>query len=103
VDPIFESIDRYIRNLFVPEDDALIAVAQSIVDAGMPQISVSPIEGKLLHLLARLCGANRILEIGTLAPSLRNNSFFNSQRSAIQPSVGSISKTDRKSPKLQII
>jgi caffeoyl-CoA O-methyltransferase len=67
LDPIFEAIDRYIRDLFVPEDDALIAVAQSIVDAGMPQISVSPIEGKLLHFLARLCGANRILEIGTLA------------------------------------
>ena len=32
----------------------------------MPQISVSPTEGKLLHVLARLCGAKKILEIGTL-------------------------------------
>jgi predicted O-methyltransferase YrrM len=34
--------------------------------AGLPEIQVSPAQGKLLHLLARSCGAKRILEIGTL-------------------------------------
>src|SRR5664279_6032981 len=33
---------------------------------GIPQISVSPNQGKLLHILARLCNAKKILEVGTL-------------------------------------
>lgn len=63
---IFEEVDSYIANLLVQEDDALLSVAKSIEAAGMPQISVSPNQGKFLQLLARLCGAKRILEIGTL-------------------------------------
>jgi predicted O-methyltransferase YrrM len=66
LDPIFLQVNQYIADLFVPSDAALDAVEQSIVDEGMPQISVSPVEGKLLHVLARLCGATRILELGTL-------------------------------------
>jgi predicted O-methyltransferase YrrM len=65
-DPIFSDVERYISVLFAVEDAALIAVQQSILAAGMPQISVSPVEGKLLHLLARFGGARRILELGTL-------------------------------------
>jgi predicted O-methyltransferase YrrM len=34
--------------------------------AGLPSIAVTPNEGKLLYLLARLQGARNILEIGTL-------------------------------------
>jgi predicted O-methyltransferase YrrM len=34
--------------------------------SGLPAISVSPAQGKLLHLLARVQGARNILEIGTL-------------------------------------
>jgi caffeoyl-CoA O-methyltransferase len=34
--------------------------------AGLPEIHVSPNEGRLLQLLAELVGARRILEIGTL-------------------------------------
>ncbi len=33
----------------------------------MPAIAVSPLQGRLLELLARLVGARRILELGTLA------------------------------------
>src|SRR5688572_11892315 len=65
-DPIFLDVERYIAGLFATEDDALAGVQRSIDDAGMPAISVSPVEGKLLHLLARLSGARRILELGTL-------------------------------------
>ncbi len=36
-------------------------------EAGLPPISVSPNQGKLLMLLARLQGAKNILEVGTLA------------------------------------
>ena len=35
-------------------------------DAGLPSIQVSPAQGKFLHLLAKVQGARRILEIGTL-------------------------------------
>jgi caffeoyl-CoA O-methyltransferase len=66
LDPIFSDVEHYISGLFAVEDAALGAVQQSILDAGMPPISVSPVEGKLLHLLARLAGARRILELGTL-------------------------------------
>jgi predicted O-methyltransferase YrrM len=64
---LVERIDRYIEDLFTPEDPAL---AQNVADAetaGMPAIQVSPNKGKLLYLLARMTNAKRILEIGTLA------------------------------------
>ena len=64
---IFESVDNYISGLFGDQDDALIATVRSIVEANIPQISVSPNQGKFLQVLARLCKANRILEVGTLA------------------------------------
>jgi len=63
---IFEQVDKYIANLLVHEDGALLSVGKSIEAAGMPQISVSPNQGKFLQLLAVLCGAKRILEMGTL-------------------------------------
>ena len=66
-DSVFGEVDRYIADLFAPTDAALAAVERSIEEAGMPRISVSPTEGKLLHLLVLLCNAGRILEIGTLA------------------------------------
>jgi caffeoyl-CoA O-methyltransferase len=64
--PIFVDVERYIAGLFAAEDGALAGVTRTIEEAGMPQISVSPVEGKLLHLLVRLTDARRILELGTL-------------------------------------
>jgi caffeoyl-CoA O-methyltransferase len=64
---IFADVDQYIANLFEEEDDALKAVGKSIIDANIPQISVSANQGKFLQLLARLSNAKKILEIGTLA------------------------------------
>jgi caffeoyl-CoA O-methyltransferase len=64
---IFESVDHYISDLLAQEDDALIAATNSLREAGMPAISVSPNQGKFLQLLARLCNAKNILELGTLA------------------------------------
>ena len=60
------AVDRYITDLLVPRDDALDAALAASDAAGLPAISVSPNQGKLLHLLARLAGARNILEIGTL-------------------------------------
>jgi predicted O-methyltransferase YrrM len=60
------AVDTYLDNLFVPDDRTLESVQRACADAGLPQISVSPTQGKLLNLLALGLGARRILEIGTL-------------------------------------
>lgn len=63
---IFEDVDSYIDTLFIPDDPALKAALARAKAAGLPDIHVSPGQGKFLYLLARLIGAQRILEIGTL-------------------------------------
>jgi len=60
------AVDRYFVSLFAPDDDALAAAQASAEAAGLPPISVTPLQGKLLMLLAAACRAERILEIGTL-------------------------------------
>lgn len=60
------SVDRYFSDQLVPHDPALEAALKASADAGLPPINVSPNQGRLLHLLARLQGARKILEIGTL-------------------------------------
>jgi len=64
---IFGAVDEYITGLFEQEDSSLTAVEQSIKESNIPPISISPNQGKFLQLLARLCHAKKILEIGTLA------------------------------------
>jgi predicted O-methyltransferase YrrM len=60
------AVDRYLSDLLVPADAALEAALRACVEAGLPPIQVSPPQGKLLHLLAKIQGARTILEIGTL-------------------------------------
>lgn len=62
----WSAVDRYITELLVQPDAALDGALQSSAAAGLPAISVSPPQGKLLMLLAMLQGARNILEIGTL-------------------------------------
>ena len=61
------AVDHYLADLFVPRDEALEGALRASDAAGMPAIHVSPTQGKLLYLLARMAGAKNILEIGTLA------------------------------------
>ena len=61
------AVDEYIGGLLLPPDPALDAALTDSAAAGLPPINVSPAQGKLLQLLARLQGARAILEIGTLA------------------------------------
>jgi predicted O-methyltransferase YrrM len=63
---LWNDVDRYISDLFVPPDDALDAALRDSQAAGLPSINVAPNQGKFLHLLARAVGARTILEIGTL-------------------------------------
>jgi predicted O-methyltransferase YrrM len=60
------AVDTYIAGLFIGTDFALEAALDSSKAAGLPTINVSPAQGKLLHLLARVQGARKILELGTL-------------------------------------
>ena len=63
---LLTEIDGYIQSLFAPQDEALEAAVRESKRAGLPEINVSPNEGKLLQLLAEITGVRRILEIGTL-------------------------------------
>jgi predicted O-methyltransferase YrrM len=60
------AVDHYLADLLVAPDPALEAALQSSVAARLPPIQVTPGQGKLLWLLARISGARTILEIGTL-------------------------------------
>lgn len=60
------AVDAYVQNLFMPDDPALERTLEESSAAGLPNIAVSPAQGKLLTLLAQSHGAKRILEIGTL-------------------------------------
>jgi predicted O-methyltransferase YrrM len=59
-------VDDYLTGLFVPDDPGLDGALAASKAAGLPDIQVSPVQGKLLHLLARLVGARSVLEFGTL-------------------------------------
>jgi predicted O-methyltransferase YrrM len=63
---LWTAVDKYITDMLVPPDAALDAAVEASNAAGLPPIAVTPAQGKLLHLLARLLGARKILEIGTL-------------------------------------
>ncbi|MFI9834253.1 O-methyltransferase [Streptomyces sp. NPDC051913] len=62
----WEAVDAYFATHLAPDDEALTATLRESEAAGLPSIAVSAPNGKLLHLLARIQGARRILEIGTL-------------------------------------
>jgi predicted O-methyltransferase YrrM len=63
---LWTAVDRYIADKLVQSDDALEAALRDSAAAGLPAINVSPNQGKLLYLLARMQGARNILEVGTL-------------------------------------
>ncbi len=62
----WSAVDRYIGDLLIGDDPALDAALQDSAAAGLPPIAVTPAQGKLLELLARVQGARTILELGTL-------------------------------------
>ena len=63
---LWNDVDDYLIGHLSPHDEVLEATLRDSDSAGLPQIAVSAAAGKLLHLLARIQGATRILEIGTL-------------------------------------
>ena len=62
----WNAVDSYVEAVLVREDAALLDATRRSAAAGLPPIAVTPAMGRLLHMLARMQGATRILEIGTL-------------------------------------
>jgi predicted O-methyltransferase YrrM len=62
----WSAVDAFIVERLVRSDTALADALAANAAAGLPSYDVSPAQGKLLHLLARMIDARRILEIGTL-------------------------------------
>jgi predicted O-methyltransferase YrrM len=60
------AVDNYLADLLIDSDPVLDAVNEACAAAGLPPIGVSPLQGKLLQLLAQAQRAQTILEIGTL-------------------------------------
>lgn len=63
---LWTAVDDYINGLLVPEDAALEQARLASAAAELPPIAVTPNQGKLMELLARLQHARTILELGTL-------------------------------------
>lgn len=63
---LIECVESYIDALFNPPDAILEQNLADAKAAGMPAINVSSNQGKLLYLLAKIAGARRVLEVGTL-------------------------------------
>jgi predicted O-methyltransferase YrrM len=60
------AVDDYLTRSIVAEDEALSAALAANEAAGLPSIDVSPAQGKMLHLLVRIAGGKKALEIGAL-------------------------------------
>ena len=60
------AVDRFLTDLLAPPEPVLAAALADSEAAGLPSIHVAPNQGKMLTLLARMTGARRVLEIGTL-------------------------------------
>jgi predicted O-methyltransferase YrrM len=62
----WDAVDAYVAEQLLHDDPVLDDVLRVSADAGLPAIALSPPQAKLLHLIARVHGARRILELGTL-------------------------------------
>ncbi len=65
-DSRWRAVDDYLAQTIVAQDAALVGALADTDAAGLPAIEVSPTHGKMLHLLARIAGARKALEIGAL-------------------------------------
>ncbi|WP_077614955.1 O-methyltransferase [Caenibacillus caldisaponilyticus] len=66
IEEIWKDVDLYFKTKLHAADPLLDAVLKANAEAGLPAIDVTPNQGKLLYLLAKIIGATAILEIGTL-------------------------------------
>jgi predicted O-methyltransferase YrrM len=63
----WSAVDSYVaERLLADADPVFEAILRANAAGGLPAIDVSPAQGKFLHLLVKIAGARRILEVGTL-------------------------------------
>ncbi|TIA73425.1 hypothetical protein E3P77_01172 [Wallemia ichthyophaga] len=63
---IYEQVDKYAERFLIGEDDGLGHAIENCTQNGLPPIRVSAMQGKFIMMQAKLIGARRILEVGTL-------------------------------------
>ena len=62
----WNTVDQYLGSKLLGADATLDAASAASAAAGLPPIAVSPLQGRLLELIARSIKARNVLEIGTL-------------------------------------
>jgi len=60
------NIDRYYEDLFLPSDKRLDLIEKTVQEAGLPDIAISPLYGRLMEIIIRSAEIHHVLEIGTL-------------------------------------
>ena len=60
-------LDRFFEERLLPDDPEQDAALARGAETGLPDHSVSPLQGEMLFVLAKMMGARRVLEIGLLA------------------------------------
>ena len=63
---VWDAVDHYLDKILIPPDPAMKDALAAAAKAKLPAIQVSSMQGKMLHLMALMIGARKILEIGTL-------------------------------------
>lgn len=63
---VWSEVDHYLINSLQPRNDKMEKLLQNNRENNLPEIDVSPTQGKFLWILAKIMGAKKILEIGTL-------------------------------------
>ena len=66
-DDSWTAVEQYLNDTVVRPDRALADGVRRAREADIPAIEVAPTAGKFLMLLAKIGGARRVLEVGTLA------------------------------------
>jgi predicted O-methyltransferase YrrM len=63
---LWTAVDAYLADHLIAEDEVLQAALRESGAAGLPAIQVTALQGRMLQIFARMVGARRILEVGTL-------------------------------------
>ncbi|HEY3988358.1 MAG TPA: O-methyltransferase [Acidobacteriaceae bacterium] len=63
---LWTAVDAYLAEHLIARDEVLEAALKDSEAAGLPAIQVTALGGKMLQIFARMVGARRILEVGTL-------------------------------------
>jgi predicted O-methyltransferase YrrM len=63
---IWKAVDRFFGEALISADPILEEALSTNRRAGLPEIDVTPLQGRFLEVMVRATGARRVLEIGTL-------------------------------------